>query len=367
MSNILGKFDLALLKEVLSLPTATYNEDDVQEFIHEYIKRIGDDIIDTETDRLGNIYITKGIPAEDGKYFPCFVAHMDGALDYEDGKRVLRVPKTQLLIGYNTKTNKQCYLAADDLVGVFLALSALRELPYVKVALFVAEEIGCVGSQNAEMEFFKDCGYVLQSDRRGNGDVIYNAAGTIMASKSFRRKITPTMKAFKMSFAQGSITDVMQLKENGLEVSALNISSAYFGPHTDKEYVDVKGLGNIYKFVGALVELLGGDRYQHQYETPVKTSRYGATSYYGYDDWDMSPYRPTNTYTPTLGKTTEQLGIDLLERKLLRNEYVKSHKHNPDYCVQCYYAKQSKNNYLCNECIKDYKEAGIIAPDSLLP
>ena len=42
----------------------------------------------------------------------------------------------------------------------------------MKVAFFVSEEIGCVGSRNADMGFFEDARFVIEPDRRGYEDLI---------------------------------------------------------------------------------------------------------------------------------------------------------------------------------------------------
>lgn len=44
----------------------------------------------------------------------------------------------------------------------------------MKVAFFVSEEIGCVGSRNADMGFFEDARFVIEPDRRGYEDLITN-------------------------------------------------------------------------------------------------------------------------------------------------------------------------------------------------
>ena len=66
--------DLDLLKRVLSVPTATYHEDQLVEFITTWLKEQN---IPFVVDEMQNIYATKTSEEYDGKLFPCMVAHTD--------------------------------------------------------------------------------------------------------------------------------------------------------------------------------------------------------------------------------------------------------------------------------------------------
>lgn len=48
-------------------------------------------------------------------------------------------------------------LGADDKNGIWIALKCLRKYDSLKLAFFVSEEVGCVGSGKAVMDFFNDC------------------------------------------------------------------------------------------------------------------------------------------------------------------------------------------------------------------
>ena len=98
----------------------------------------------------------------------------------------------------------------------------------IKVAFFVGEEVGCIGSSKANMDFFKDVRFVIQCDRRGSNDLIASICSTEIASKEF---IEATgYEAFGYHLEEGMMTDVLTLKENGLQVSAVNMSCGYYDP-----------------------------------------------------------------------------------------------------------------------------------------
>ena len=390
---MIGKFDRQFLRKVLSLPTASGEEQDVQYFIISFVEELNagkkekdEGYITLQEDSMGNLYATKGFP-EVGGYYPTFVAHMDGALSHIPSKVVLTVPGKNRFVGYDTDKGQQCYLAADDLVGVYLALSALRTMDTLKCAFFVEEEVGCIGSSGCDIEFFDNSAYVLQSDRKGCHDVIYNAAGTVMASKEFRKVIRPVMDKYNMAFANGSVTDVMELKERGLDVCALNISSAYFDPHFASEYVDLDGVRNIQNFIGSMVAKLGQVRYQHKTTRAWGTQTGGGYGMYGstynprtfadgYDDYyDAEWYNNhISSYDDYEEKVTRAEAMSEKFKKVSKFGSVQSVKQNLEErkakhpygvqeCIDCAAPLDTYNRYLCPTCSQGYQDIGVYQPD----
>ena len=100
----------------------------------------------------GNIYITKGT----AKTYPCMVAHLDQVQKYHPTDFTV-IETKDLLFGYSPKERSFCGLGADDKNGVWLCLQCLQKFNEIKVAFFVGEEVGCIGSSKANMEFFNDC------------------------------------------------------------------------------------------------------------------------------------------------------------------------------------------------------------------
>ena len=113
----------------------------------------------------------------------------------------------------------------------------LEELPACKAAFFRDEEIGCVGSSQARLDFFEDCAFVLQCDRKGNSDFVNKIYGEPMYSDEFAAAIAPILARHGYREAEGMLTDVYELATQGLELSMANMSCGYWGPHTDQEVV----------------------------------------------------------------------------------------------------------------------------------
>ncbi len=131
----------------------------------------------------------------------------------------------------------------------------------LKVAFFVGEEVGCVGSSKANMDFFKDVRFVIQCDRRSSNDLIASICSTEIASKEF---IEATgYEDFGYHLEEGMMTDVLTLKENGLGVSAINVSCGYYDPHSDHEFTVKRDLLNCLSFVEHIIENCTGV-YNHQ-------------------------------------------------------------------------------------------------------
>jgi hypothetical protein len=85
------------------------------------------------------------------------------------------------------------------------------------------------------------------------------------------------------------MTDVMTLKEGGVNVSMLNISCGYYEPHSDNEVTVFEELENCRDFVFNIIENCT-DVYPHKHEQrvyqPVKTNLLGSTYGGWYGDYD---------------------------------------------------------------------------------
>jgi hypothetical protein len=168
-------------------------------------------------------------------------------------------------------------------------LKALEYFDVVKCAFFVEEEIGCGGSSVANFEWFNDCRFVLQCDRRNGNDLITQASWTELCSEDFLQ--ATNYQAFGYVPTTGMLTDVLTLKESGVNVSMLNISCGYYEPHTDREVTIFEELENCRDFVFNIIENCT-DVYPHEfaqrvYHQPMTMfgSTYGGWYGGGYYDW----------------------------------------------------------------------------------
>lgn len=185
----------------------------------------------------GNLYATKG----EGATYPCIVCHTDEVhTKRSKGFGIWTIG--DIWFGFDTRGKKQAGIGADDKNGIWVALKMLESEKVCKAAFFRDEEIGCAGSREADMDFFADCRFVLQCDRKGAHDFIVNASWTQLCDEDFPKRCG--IEEFGYKPADGMMTDVMELKEAGLAVCAANISCGYYNPHTDNETTDIKELEN---------------------------------------------------------------------------------------------------------------------------
>lgn len=189
-----------------------------------------------------NLYVIKG----EAETYPCVVAHTD-QVQSKHSKDFKCYRHGDILFAFSATAGEQQGLGADDKNGIWVALKCLRHFDNIKCAFFREEEVGCVGSSLADMKFFDDCRFVLQADRRNGNDFITNASWTELCSEEFINDSGYRLFGYKE--ADGMLTDVLTLKENGLKVSCANISCGYYNPHTDKEVTNWSELQNCLAFV----------------------------------------------------------------------------------------------------------------------
>lgn len=199
--------------------------------------------VDYTLDKYGNIYAVKGRKST----YPCVVAHTDEVHTRKTGTYGAYIVNDSMIVGYNFKQKRMTGIGADDKNGIWICLKCLEKFKVMKCVFFVREEVGCIGSRNADMDFFSDCRYVLQCDRKGNRDLITRVNGMELCSDEFLKNIS--FERFGYFPTYGLSTDVHTLKQNGLNISCMNISCGYYEPHTNQEYTVIDDLYKCYRFV----------------------------------------------------------------------------------------------------------------------
>ena len=258
--------DYNLLKEVLSVPTKTYQETLMIEFITNWLDNHE---FSYYTDNMKNIYVTKQTD-ENVEYFPCVVSHTDTVhnidsinineemLENEQGK----VKKS--LKAYNND-GLPTGIGGDDKCGVYACLELLKELSNIKAAFFVSEETGCHGSRKADEKFFKNVGYAIQFDAPGNSMV----SEFCMGVQLFDRKsdfFTSCNEVLSESFNNRAeyqshpYTDVYALKSK-FDFSCINFAIGYYDYHTRNEYVVVEDVYNGIETGKKMIIKLGNKKY----------------------------------------------------------------------------------------------------------
>lgn len=261
-----------LLFQLYAIHSPSGNEKRMRKFLKKYIwANCGE--VKIEQDEHGNLLCTKG----ESDTYPCLASHIDQVQDHHS-KDFKVFEYNGDVFAWSAKSHEQQGLGADDKNGIFICLELLKKFDVMKVAFFVGEEVGCKGSRAVDLEFFKDCRFIVEPDRRGGDDLITEMSVGKVCSDDF---IAATgYKEFGYKFARGTITDVGELVERGVGISCLNLSCGYYDAHTDNEMTILDELENCLALVSNIVENCT-DVYPFKYE-PYDYGGYNGRFNYGY-------------------------------------------------------------------------------------
>lgn len=307
----MNKINSEFLKEVLSVNTCSNKEEQMVAFLDKNISLISPSALVEHTEE-GNILVTKKQTGHTD-YLPCVVAHMDTVHEiYEGFKVIQKADNLSAVQRYGTNKVSLAGIGGDDKVGVYLALEMLRHFDNIKIAFFTNEEIGCVGSNAVDLEWFKDTSFVIQGDRRGNNEIIYSDMNGVVASDEFIEDTRPIATRHGYRFSdQGSYTDATTMSGNGLCVSAYNIACGYYNAHTVKEFVVISDVAKSMDLFIDLIQTLTCDsnkQYLHDNtsESDEYGYQYGYDDYYGHEDY-YSEFSVNKNITPPLSNQERQM------------------------------------------------------------
>jgi len=259
------KQNIELLKEVLSVPSVTYQEERMVAFIANWLL---ENNIEYHIDIHNNIYATKKeSEVSDDFYFPCVISHTDTVHDIDViniREENLKNAQKQLKLSLKAYNNvgRPTGIGGDDKCGVFACLTLLKELPYLKAAFFVSEETGCHGSKKADPEFFKNVGYGIQFDAPENWMITEQCYGNILFDRDsdFFEKCDKVLKEGMnnddMEYMIHPYTDVYALR-NLFDFSCINFSIGYYNYHSPNEYVVIEDVFNGIEMGRKMIESLG--------------------------------------------------------------------------------------------------------------
>jgi len=238
---------LQFLKEVLSVPTKSYQEERMVQFIVDWLR---ENQIEYYIDEMYNVYAVKtDLTLPSGSSYPCVVSHTDTVHNIDTinvVEEMLPNSKGELKLSLKAYNDQglPTGIGGDDKCGVFACLFLLKELPHIKAAFFVTEETGCIGSRNADPNFFHDVGYAIQFDAPEDWMVTENCFGTQLFERnsSFFKTCSPILNESigeHIEYMKHPYTDVWALK-NKFNFDCINISIGYYDYHTKNEYVVVE-------------------------------------------------------------------------------------------------------------------------------
>ena len=309
------KEDFTLLKQLFCIHSKSGKEGKIRKLIWNWVRQ---NVPNAKIvcDKPGNLYIIKG----KSETYPCIVAHMDQVQD-KHSKDFIAYEAEDIIIGFSPKRREQQGLGADDKCGIWIGLKCLQKFEALKLAFFVGEEVGCKGSGQAEMDFFSDCRFVIEPDRKGAEDLITQIGWTPLCSDDFLKDIG--FKKFGYKETDGMMTDIEALKDNGLAISCINLSCGYYKPHTDQEFVYKPALSNCLAFIEHIIKTC-----TKVYPHVDMTSQYERENYYYdvYDDYyseiyDMLTNDPSLSFGDIEARFIDFYGKGKINRTELESSY----------------------------------------------
>ena len=240
MSRSLSK---SFLKSVLSIPSVTFREERIRDYIVRYAAKRK---IDFVTDKIGNVYLTKGSVGRD-EFVPCFVNHMDtvqdGQREYVDHCRRLTVKERKNGDGQTELYVDGFGIGGDNKAGCAIALALIDSLPKCKAVFFVQEETGLVGSKQMDYDFLENVSLLITMDCWGRIRTAseWRKNGAKMYSQKFYEEV------LKDVFERHGVlvrdhranTDICEMMMN-CDLCCLDISNGGYNPHSQDEYVCVE-------------------------------------------------------------------------------------------------------------------------------
>jgi len=234
------------LQEVLENTLVVQSHSDNSIGMTLYVLGVLDSLgIPYEHDSFGNIIATKGsVDSEAGVYFPALACHLDTVHKIQDKFEVKaeRAQEDDGDVVYSSPTG----IGGDDKNGISIVLWLLghKDIPNIKAFFFQREEKGAEGAEFIDHAYFDDVGYIIEPDRRGTTDLItsFSSKTNPLCNDTFRDIVHQIGESHGYSETSGSITDVVQLAQDRVGVSVMNLSCGYFDPHRDKETVSLKGV-----------------------------------------------------------------------------------------------------------------------------
>lgn len=284
----------------------------------------------------------------------CLVAHLD---------TVHKQMPTQFYLDPTTNSLfSPTGIGGDDRCGVYIILELLKRGFRPSIIFCCDEEIGALGaSAFAKIHTtISNINWFLEFDRKGKTDVVCYSDDNPELTKVFEEF------GFKKSY--GSFSDISKLAP-AYGLSAVNVSSGYYKPHTKDEYIKMDDLDWI---IDRATEVLSSEYVNNKYEYKERVYTYqytgkGYSSYYY--DYYYGKSSPKNSCWDLYGEDYDELFIcDCCKGEFYYSQlkFTQSGWLCPDcikkfgmvYCNDCKRYVLLNSEKKCLECLKEIKEDG---------
>ena len=344
-------FNVQTLINTLNVQTTSYNSYFMEKYIRKFLDK---NAIPYTTDNYGNIYATKGI----AQLYPTMVCHVDTVHDINMDSVVKR--HNDILYSIDSITCQRTGIGGDDKVGVYITLELLKNLDTFKGVFFKDEEVGCVGSGQADMSFFNDSTIVLQCDRKGMGDFVTAIYDTELADDTLINDIQSILDSYDRKVCDGGLTDVKSIATKN-KVQVANVNCGYYMPHTDDEIVSIDDVNLTLNFCYDVFIATQHKRYELIRETKSKRHSYKKWTYpvsQSHDDWNK-PYE----YEPLQPEHYDFYGEHVCQKCDGTQTQLDTYS-NEVYCYAC--DEFSNDKYATDEIDQTTNQITTKAPDSTI-
>lgn len=216
-------------------------------------------------------------------------------------------------------------IGGDDRCGVYIILELVKRGLRPSIIFCCDEEIGAIGAAEFTKVYgtIKNVNWFLEFDRKGRNDVV--------CYDDDNEELTQVFEKFGFKKQYGSFSDISELAPF-YKISAVNVSSGYYNPHTNQEYIKLDDLDWI---INTAEEILNSEYVNNQYTYIAYDYKvYGNyyDKYYGrYGGWADDDYY--GDYTPS----KSQCAICSLPKRELRlSEFGLMCDSCIDYCKMVY-------------------------------
>ena len=256
------------LLRLYSIESVHPNEQEISDYIVSQLKELG-------ADYSVNEYGITGCSKEYKQGVPCMdillSAHMDQVKTNGAAKHFYM--KDDCIRGY-LDNNQQTSLGADDKNGVWLILKALEDKLPIQFIISRGEETGGVGIKGME-DHIPSADICLVLDRRGYYEILKSGGGTNYCSTL--AQCLCNFLGGKWQTGGGSFSDTQTICKR---MESVNISTAYYKPHSAEEYTNWDELQDLRSVIGDVVN--------NFFHYPTDPSVYNKSTYGGvYDQGNL--------------------------------------------------------------------------------
>lgn len=244
-----------ILKNLLAVPTVSYNEQPMVDWLVHYITHNIPGAAVT-VDAFRNVYVSKGT----AEFSPCVSAHIDTVQPH---RQVEIVERNGHLIGFDAH-GTQVGIGADDKAGIFVCLNLLHRFEHIRAVFFATEECGCVGARKADAAFFAGIAYLMEFDCPSRNMMSYSSGGVRLFANDgdFIKTALPALQRHgTILWQHHPYSDVMAIRER-FPISCLNLSCGYYNWHAPNEFISLRDVDLAIEQGADLVSSLAHVRYE---------------------------------------------------------------------------------------------------------